>query len=242
MSVEPDPKPEGGLSVTSGGDVNVGGDAAGRDVIKTTHNVTQVGMSAAAVQRLLISVGALVFLSTLCAFVSGAAVMFAGLQALDKPVGSSTEAALRFQTNLQAVQAQPSGQQVAFSFTEDEISSYVKFILGPQLGFVADSGKVRFVNDRELVVAGRLAAANGLQVAATFQLSDEVGRPLALTAAAAQLVDTGSPLGWTAVPTGMLQGVEARLNQELGEVQILDATAIKNDPANPTWEINLITR
>lgn len=244
MSNTPEPKPDGDLNIASSGDVNVGGDVAGRDVVKntTTTTVTHVGFSEKAVQRLLLMVGAMVFVTAACFFTGGVALGFAAFPALSRPVGSSQSAAQNFQTNLSELQALPAGQAVQFTFTEDEISSYVKFIIGPQLGFAPESGRARFVDDTSIVIAGNLESANNLPVAATFQLSNEPGQPLQLTGAAAQLLDTGSAFGWVAVPTGMLQSVQDRLNSLLDNVQVTSATAIKDDPQNPTWQLNLLTR
>jgi hypothetical protein len=244
MSNTPENQPKGDLNINSGGDVNVGGDVAGRDVVKntTTTTVTNVGFSEKAVQRLLLMVGAMVFVTAACFFTGGLAIGFAAFPALSKQVGSSQPAAQSFQQKLAEVQALPAGQPAQINFTEDEISSYVKFIIGPQLGFAPESGRARFVDDTSLVIAGQLTDANNLPVAATFQLSNEPGQPLKLTGAAAQLFDTNSAFGWVAVPTGMLQPVQDRLNSLLSNVQLVSATAIKDDPQNPTWQLNVLTR
>jgi len=243
MSNSPENQTNGEVNVSGGRDVNVSGDVAGRDVVKsTTTNVTHVGFSEKAVQRLLLLVGAMVFVTAACFFTGGVALGFAAFPALAKQVGSSEGAAQSFQNKLAQVQALPAGQTTLFSFTEDELSSFVKFNLSEQLGFAPQTGRARFVNDTSIVIAGQLESANNLQVAATFQLSNEPGQPLKLTGAAAQLFDTGSALGWVAIPTGVLQPVQDRMNELMGNVQILSATAIKTDPNNPTWELNIAAR
>lgn len=244
MSNTPEDKPDGDLNIASSGDVNVGGDVVGGDLVKntTTSNVTNVGFSEKAVQRLLLMVGAMVFVTAACFFTGGLAIGFAAFPALAKTVGSSESAAQNFQQKLAQVQALPAGQPAQINFTEDEISSYVKFIIGPQLGFVAGSGRARFVDDTSLVIAGQLMDANNLPVAATFQLSNEPGQPLKLTGAAAQLIDTNSAFGWVAVPTGMLQPVQDRMNALLSNIQVVSATAINTNPQNPTWQLNVLAR
>jgi hypothetical protein len=244
MSNLPEKQPQDGLNISTAGDVNVGGDVAGRDVVKntTTTTVTNVGFSEKAVQRLLLMVGAMVFVTAACFFTGGLAIGFAAFPALSKQVGSSESAAQAFQQKLAQVQALPAGQTATFSFTEDEISSFVKFNLSEQLGFAPLSGRARFVNDTSIVIAGQLASANNLEVAATFQLSNEPGQPLKLTGAAAQLLNTNSAFGWVAVPTGLLQPVQDRVNALLGDIQVVTAEAIKTNPNNPTWQLNVIAR
>ena len=79
------------MQSTSGGvtvgadDVNIGGDVAGRDVVKSTTvgddyiagnvtNVTNVGLATKAVQRLIITVGVLVFVTAACFFAGGVVI------------------------------------------------------------------------------------------------------------------------------------------------------------------------
>ena len=107
----------GGVQV-EGRQVSVGGDVAGRDIVRTTY----VGFSPQAVQRLLITVGVLVFLTAACFFSGGILVGGVAIAALDRQVGSSTQAADRMQAKLEQVRQLPSGQAFRLTFTEDEIS------------------------------------------------------------------------------------------------------------------------
>ncbi|MDW8327471.1 MAG: hypothetical protein RMK99_12970, partial [Anaerolineales bacterium] len=144
MSDKPEPQPDdvsepSSLSVSGGRDVSIGGDVAGRDVVKTTTTIT--GFSEQAVQRLVLIVGALVFVTAACFFSGGVAVGFFAFDALNKQVGSSPEAAARFEDRLEQLNNLQAGQRFEFVFSEDEISSYVRFIAGPQLGFAPDTGR-----------------------------------------------------------------------------------------------------
>ncbi len=249
MSDQPEPKPDstpepGGLNVSGGRDVNVGGDVAGRDVVKTTTTIT--GFSEQAVQRLLLIVGALVFVTAACFFSGGLAVGFFAFDALNKQVGSSQEAALRFQAGLNQLNALQPGQPFTFAFSEDEISSYVRFIAGPQLGFAPDSGRARLVTDAvsgetRIVIAGQLRDAGNLPVVATLDLQNTPGAPFRIRSAAAQVLNTGTAFGWVVVPTPIIQPVQDRLNTLLGEVTLTRAVS-DNDPVNPTWQISGVVR
>lgn len=249
MSDPPEPQPDNtsepsGLSVSGGRDVNVGGDVAGRDVVKTTTTIT--GFSEQAVQRLLLMVGALVFVTAACFFSGGLAVGFFAFDALNKQVGSSPEAAARFQASLARLNALQPGQRFELTFSEDEISSYVRFIAGPQLGFAPDTGRARLVTEAAsgetlVVIAGQLQAAGNLPVIATLDLQNTPGEPFRIRSAAARVLNTGTPFGWVAVPTPIVQPVQDRLNSLLGDVALTSAVS-DNDPVNPTWQINGVVR
>src|SRR5690349_11353400 len=155
---KPSPDPEAdetqpGVKIRSRRDVNVDGDLAGRDIVKnTTTTTTNVGFSIDAVQRLVIAVGLMVFLTAACFFSGGVVVGGAALAALDKKVGSSLDAANSMQAKLDQIRALGPGTQFQFTFSEDEISSYLRFIAGPPMG-VSD-GKVRLLEPGKLVMGG----------------------------------------------------------------------------------------
>jgi hypothetical protein len=245
---EPEPRQSppgdaGGPRLESDGDLTVGGDVAGRDVIKTQTVTNVAGFSEKTVVRLMIVVGVLVFVTAACFFSGGVVVGAAALTALDKPVGSSQAEAAIFEQKLLALNAVSPGQPFTFEFTEDEISSYVKFVLSEDIGFLPETGKVRLVDDRQVIVSGQLAALGGLEVAAVFELSNLAGQPLALQSAAARVLRVrGSTFGWTALPTALLQPAADQLNARLGNVQLINAFAIKDDPNNIRWELDLIAR
>ncbi|MBP7693194.1 MAG: hypothetical protein KA764_14820 [Anaerolineales bacterium] len=238
---EPQP-PAGGAHLDSAGDLTVGGDVAGRDVVKNQTTI-HTGLSEKTVVRLVIIVGVLVFITAACFFSGGVVIGAAALTALNRPVGSDPAKAVVFEQKLAALNAIAPGQALTFAFSEDEISSYVKYILGPEIGFVAETGKVRLVNDEQVIVSGQLADLGGMEVAATFQLSDLPGEPLALQSAAAHVLDMGdTPFGWVALPTSLLQPAADQINARLGNVQLVGASAINTDPNNVIWELDLQTR
>ena len=237
----PPDEPPRGPHLESGGDVNVGGDVAGRDVIQ--NQTIQTGLSEKTVIRLVVIVGVLVFITAACFFSGGVVIGAAALAALNRPVGSDPAKAVIFEQKLLALNAVAPGQAVTFAFSEDEVSSYVKYILGPQIGFVAETGKVRLVDETQVIVSGRLADLGGLEVAATFQLSNIAGQPLALQSAAAHVVDAGAtPFGWVALPASLLQPAADELNARLGGAQLVAASAITADPNNVIWELDFQTR
>jgi hypothetical protein len=226
--LRPDPIPP---AIQVGGSVS--GDVAGRDVHKTTTagrdvvgrdvvTTTNVGFPIQAVQRLVITVGVLVFATAFCFFSSGFVLGGAALAALNRPVASSPEAAVSFGAKLHALQQLPPGQTVSVSFTEDEISSYFRFVLGPGMQELDISeGKVRLLDDGRLAVGGYANRLGGVHFAATFAVTDEIGQPLDLTAAAVQVLPTrGTLFGWVAVPTVALSSVEQGLNSLFGNIQI----------------------
>jgi hypothetical protein len=235
----PDPPPSSTLHV--GG--SVGGDVVGRDLHKTTTagrdvvggdvvttTTTNIGFPIAAVQRLVITVGVLVFVTAFCFFSSGFVLGGAALVALNRNVASSPEAAVLFADQLAALQQLAPGETATFSFTEEEISSYFRFILAPSLGDLQiTDGKVRLLGDDRLVVGGQAEGLGNLDFAATFRVTDQAGSPLDLQAAVVQVLPTrNTPFGWVYVPTFALGGVEQSLNALFENVQILDTQATPN--------------
>lgn len=224
------------VSVNAGRDVTIGEFVGG-------NKTTNVGLGASAVQRLLITVGVMVFVTAACFFSGGLAVGFGAFVALNKTVNSDNpEAATRFETNVQSLRELPAGQPFAFGFTEEEISSYFRLVVAPQIG-VSD-GKVRLLDDvGTLVVGGRADDLNGLRFAATFQWQNVPGAPLTLKAAAVQVLPTGNaPFGWVAVPASAVRPIADQINTLFGNVTLTSVTDQTVSPAEPAWVINGVSR
>jgi hypothetical protein len=232
----PDPKP--GVNLDTGGDVNVGGDVAGRDVIRTT---THIGFDAKTVQKLLITVGAMVFVTALVFFSAGIVLGATVFNALDKQVGSSETNAAIMSAKIGELRALPPGQPFALQFSEDELSSYVKFNLSEDLGFAPETGRARFLEQPgQLVVTGRSQALNNLSVLATLKWE---GETLRIADASVQALDTGSPFGWVWVPGAVLQPLNDTLNTlVLDNAIITNVEEVTQSPANREWIVFGTTR
>lgn len=222
----PQPTP-GSVQSTSGGvdissqQTTIGGDLAGRDIVKATTigddliqgnvtNVTNVGLSLPAVQRLLITVSLVVFVTAACFFAGGIAVGASVFTALNRPVNSTQTAADAFAQKMETVAQLQPGETYPLRFTEDELSSYLRFTLGPQMGL--SNARVRVLGNGQFVVYGRYADLGGLPVML-------VGGPQAgndqlfhIDQSSAQIVpvesgqpDTVSAIGWVPVPTSLMQ-------------------------------------
>lgn len=243
MSDEKQEQP-GGVNVEGGGDVTVGGDVAGRDVVKTTTTTTVVGFSSKDVQRLVLTVGVIVFITAGVFFSGGLAVGFVALRELNRTVTSDNPpAADRFESALAQLRALPPGQPFTLQFTEEEISSYFRLRLASQIG-VAD-GRVRLLDESsQLVVGGQASDLGGLPFAATFELQDTPGAPLRLTSAAIQVLqlkdkdNKNLPFGWVFVPTPLLQPLANNLNNLFSNVQLTGVAA----PALHTWTVSGVAR
>jgi hypothetical protein len=236
---QPSPERKPGVSVESGGDVNVGGDVAGRDIIR--QSTTNVGFDSKTVQRLLVTVGAMVFVTALCFFSAGLVLGAGVFTALNTQVGSSPDKAASMSAKIEQLRALPAGQDFEIKFSEDEISSYVKFQLSETLGFKPETGRVRFLEaPGHLVVAGQAEALSDLPVLATLEWQ---GDTLKITNASVQLFDTGTPFGWVLVPGAFLQSLNDSLN-----TLVLDNAAIRNirevtvSPDNREWIVEGTTR
>lgn len=236
-------KPDNDLNLTAGDDVTVGGDVVAGD--KATTTTTHVGFSAAQVQRLLITVGGLVALTAILFFSGGLAVGFVAFNALNRPVGSSSEAAQRFDTSVAQIQNLSPGQPFEFRFSDEELSSWVKFVAGPQLGFAPGTGRARIISADEFVIAGQLAAANNLPVIATLKFTTDPARPIQIQSASAKFLRVGEPtdmFGYIVVPAGFLGDTEQRINQLLGGVQVTETTDISTEVGAPALSVEGVRR
>jgi len=262
MSDEPTqpPKSRASLDVNVQGqrDVSVG-DVAGRDVVKTTTtagrdvvgrdvvSTTNVGFSATAVQRLLLTVGALVFATAACFFSGGLALGAGVFVALNRPVTSDNPvAAQSFAIKLALLKALGPGQPFSFPFTEEEISSYFRQIIAPQIGVL--DGKVRLLDEPgKLVVAGQATQFGNLPFAATFELRDTPGESLHLTGVVVQIIPLkdkegkSSSFGWVVLPSFLFQGLAGDLNSLFGNVQLSTVAETATAP-NPAWVVDGVTR
>src|SRR5512145_3148187 len=90
-------------NVSGGVTVQPGGDVVGRDKVTQSTTVTNVGMTPEAVRRLVIAVGAMVFVTAFCFFSGGIVVGAVALQALGRNVDSSLANAATFQARLDEV-------------------------------------------------------------------------------------------------------------------------------------------
>jgi hypothetical protein len=223
----------GGIDVE--GDASVGGDVAGRDVVKST---TLVGFSERAVLRLVIVVGALVFVTAACFFTGGIVLGSRVFAALERPPNdgngqptvSTPQTAEAFAQQIAEAQQVPAGQAYLFPFSEDQLSSYFRFIAGPEIG--VQDGKVRFVEPGVIALSGQVQDLGDRNVAATYRIEPRTDEPLQLESAAVQVVPTGGSFGWVAVPTALLSSFSSQVNQVLSDVTLL---ALQANPGAWEW-------
>ncbi len=219
----------GGVTVQPGGDANVGGDVVGRDkVTQTTTTVTNVGMTPEAVRRLVITVGGLVFATAFCFFAFGAVAAAAALNTFNRPIVSTEAAANDFQRKLQTISALPAGQAFEWPFDETELSSYMRFILGPQIGF---DGRARFTSSHQAVFKGPWSGVNNLpvMVVTTIQINSA---PLFKTDSAyVQILPLGDNLGWVPVSLSTVQPLIDQINSKIKSG--FAATGVRYPPFTP---------
>lgn len=192
-------------------DAVITGDVAGRDVVKSE---TTIGFSAKAVQRLIITVGALVFAATALAFILGFFVASRIVPDLQKPVASSPELAASLDAKLQEAQDAAPGETRDLEISEEELNSFVNREGGD---FGLTNAKARFVEPGLVAIGGNLDSLGGLEVAATFRLQEDASRIVELESAGVRLLSIqGSALGWAALPNFAVAGFADRVNQKLG--------------------------
>ncbi len=229
-SVPPEPA-RGGIDIHGGdvraardivaGDVNVAGDSISGQTVSV-----QRGYSANEVQRLILIVGGLVFLTATCFFIFGAVSAAALVNAVnrDLPGGSSQEAAQNMAHKIDALNSLSPGQEFRVSFSEDEVSSYFRFLLGPAID-VAD-GKARFLETPgRLAISGKLDNGKGLPFLAEAELT-KGAVPFQLRGAWVKIIPTpdGWSFGWVPV-TPLAQDLSGRINNFMfGRVQFTEIT------------------
>jgi hypothetical protein len=218
-------------------DVSVQGDVAGRDVVRHTT----VGYGPQAVQRLIITVGVLVFVTAACFFSGGVLIgsrVFAAFDRLPvdasgQSVQSSPQAAREFQAKVNAIQSLAPGQAFQFSFSEDELSSYINFQIGADLGL--HDGKARFIEPGLVAIGGQMMDLGNLNAVATFRVQENAAQPLRLESAAVQLLSIrNSTFGWVSVPAGLLAPLADRANALLGDFVV---RGLQARPGAPQWTV-----
>jgi hypothetical protein len=197
-----------------GGDVRVAGDSI------TGGTVTvQRGYSADQVQRLVLTVGGLVFATAVVFFIFGAITVSALLGAINRPVNSSIVAAEQMQAKIDALNSLQSGQTFRVVFTEDELSSYFRFILGPDIG-VTD-GKARLLDETgEIAISGNAQIYGGLPFIAQLSVTT-TDVPFNLESAYIKVLPTPewANFGWIPV-TPLARNLSEQVNSLLfGQVQ-----------------------
>ena len=212
----------GGVTVQPGGDAKVGGDVVGHDkIMQTTTTVTNVGMTPKAVRRLVMSVGTLVFVTAFCFFSGGILVGFTTLQAFARPLPSTMAAAQDFQAGLNQVQALPPGQAFRWAYTETDLSSYMHFILGPQIGFDA---RARFLSSDEVAFQGNWSGMLGLPVTVVTRMETDSPQLYHTVSAAVQILPLpNSNFGWVPLPASAVQPLVDAINQDIGQGYIAKA-------------------
>ena len=203
----------GGVTVQPGGDANVSGDVVGRDKVTTTTTVTNVGMTPEAVRRLVITVGVLVFATAFCFFAFGAVTAAAALSAFARPVESTVSAAHDFQNNLNQIEALPPREPFQWAFEETDLSSYVRFVLGPQVGF---DGRARFLSSQQISFKGPWSGVNNLPVMLITTLQTNATPLYALDRAYVQILPLGENLGWVPVSASAVQPLIDQINAAMG--------------------------
>ena len=222
MSEQPPNQPEpreptltnvsGGANLQAADDINVGGDVVGRDKVTQT-TITNVGMSPEAVRRLVITVGGLVFATAFFFFAFGAITAAAALSAFNRELPSSPQAAADFQHQLQIIDAAAPGKTFNWQFEENDLSSYLRFTLGPQIGF---DGRARFLSSQQTSFKGAWSGVGNLPVMVITTIQTDSTELYKTDRAYVQILPLGDNLGWVPVPASTVQPLIDQINQDIG--------------------------
>lgn len=211
------PEPKSAIHISGGdvraardlvaGDVNVAGDSISGQTVSV-----QRGFSAKEVQRLVLIVGGLVFATAACFFLFGAVSALTVVNVLQRPLigGSDPRDAEAMARKINTLKGLPPGQQFRVAFTEDEISSYVRFLAGPRIGI--SEGKARLMEETGLLALGGNASQfGGLPFAAEVQVTT-TEQPLQVRRAWLKVLPSpaGSSFGYIPI-TPLLQYLNAQV-------------------------------
>ncbi len=224
----PDQTAHGGIEIT-GGDVRAGRDiVAGDEIIQgdsiTGQNVTvQRGYSADQVQRLVLIVGGLVFLTAACFFTFGAISAAALVTVINRPMQAQPQKAEAMAAKIDALNQLQPGQTFTVNFTEEEINSYVNLRLGPALG--VNNASARFTGQKgQIALSGNSKDFNNLPFLAVLNVTTG-DKPFVLQNAYLKVLPTpqGSSIGYVPVtPLGSV--LNQRINALFGNVQITNVS------------------
>ena len=143
------------------------------------------------------------------------------LQAFARPLPSTMTAAQDFQAGLDQVQALPPGQAFQWAYTENGLSSYLHFILGPQIGFDA---RARFLSSDEVAFQGNWSGMLGLPVTVVTRMETDSPQLYHTVSAAVQILPlSNSNFGWVPLPVSAVQPLVDAINQDIGQGYIARA-------------------
>ena len=241
----------GGITATDS-QLSAGADIVGRDKITQVDGdqvvrdkITYVGMSPDAVRRLVITVGAIVFVTAACFFAGGVLIGARAIDALNRVVESTSQAAAVFAGGIQQLAEQPAGQPIRLTFTEQQLSSYIRLTLGPQIGLT--NGRARLLPDGQVVFYGRWPGWLNLPVMAITSVQTNSDQLFRVNSAAFSLLPSAdsnqvSNLGWIPLPAGALQPLVDQIGNVIGHNIIATSSPAVSVPDSPQVTVDVVTK
>ena len=219
-------------------------DVRGKQIgVEIDGNVGTVttGFSAQAVQRLVITIGVLVFVTAACFFSGGIVIGIGAFAALNRPVATSPQQAADVQRNMIEVSALKPGQRKTEVLSESALNSYVNRIVGPQAGL--SNARARMLDEPgRILIAGNWSRLNNVPVALTFKLGSG-DEPLELESAAAQLLPLGNaPFGWVAIPNALVEPTVRQLEGRFFTGARVESVRAVSNANERTWAVNVVKK
>jgi hypothetical protein len=185
------------------------------------------------ITKLLIVVGILLVL-TVAVLSSGSVLV--GPQPCDRFVPFEPEQATRMNRQIQAAQNIRSGQRLPLEFSEVMLSSYVHQYTANS-GDLVD-GAARFVEPGVVMLCGVYPPAGSAPIAAKVRIQANAEEPYQLEGLAVRALDTGSAIGWVAVPNFVVEqlGLMQRAREIMGDSYIV--TRIESG-GRPLWVLEI---
>jgi hypothetical protein len=185
------------------------------------------------ITKLLIVVGILLVL-TVVVLSSGSVLV--GPQPCDRFVPFEPEQAARMNRQIQAAQNIRSGQRLPLEFSEVMLSSYVHQYTAGSRDLI--DGAARLVEPGVVMICGIYPPAGNAPIAAKVRIQANAEEPYQLEGLAVRALDTGSAIGWVAVPNFVVEqlGLMQRAREIMGDNYIV--TRIES-AGGPLWVMEI---
>jgi hypothetical protein len=185
------------------------------------------------ITKLLIVVGILLVL-TVAVLSSGSVLV--GPQPCDRFVPFEPQQAARMNRQIQAAQNIRSGQRLPLEFSEVMLSSYVHQYTAGSRDLI--DGAARLVEPGVVMICGIYPPAGNAPIAAKVRIQANAEESYQLEGLAVRALDTGSAIGWVAVPNFVVEqlGLMQRAREIMGDNYIV--TRIES-ASGPLWLLEI---
>jgi hypothetical protein len=160
-------------------------------------------------------------------------------------VDSTPDSAVAFEEGLREIASRPAGQPIQLTFTEQQLSSYIRLTLGSEIGLT--NGRARLLPDGQVVFYGRWPGWLNLPVMAITSVQVNSNQLFHVNSAAFSILPSAdsnqvSNLGWVPLPASVLQPLVDQIGNVIGQSFIAAGGPIVSVPDSPQATVNVVTK